>query len=409
MQTTTQPSLLGLRIQWRQFSLLLLVNACVGALMGLERSIMPTLAADVFHIDSALMVLSFIVSFGVVKACANLVTGRFADIYGRRHLLLIGWLLALPIPWLIIAAPNWTWIVFANLLLGVQQGLCWSAAVIMKIDLVGPSARGTATGLNEFTGYGAMALSSMLTGWLAVTYGPRPIPFYAGVAYIVIGALVSLLWVRETRQYATNAVPNPHIPMRFSDAFAQMSWRVPALQSLSLAGLVNNLNDVVVWGILPVMALRDQIPLEQIASIGGVYLGSWGVGQLVVGPLSDRYGRKSFIFVGLVIQSVGIALFLVPTIAIWSVAALCMGIGTALVYPTLLAAVSDAVPADWRGTGLGIYRFWRDSGYAIGAICAGVVTDLWGIQHAIACIAVVTAGAAVQVWWRNHPSPSAYR
>lgn len=391
----TETIRLGLFANWRQFTLLVIVNAFVGAMLGLERTVVPMIAADEFGLTSISVTLTFIISFGIVKALANLFAGRNADRFGRKPLLVAGWLIGLPVPLIIILAPTWGWIVVANLLLGVNQGLCWSAAVIMKVDLVGPQGRGRATGLNEFAGYLAMALSTAAAGWIAAQTALRPYPFYLGIAFAVSGLLLSLLFVRETRGHALLEAAQHHQPGErpsFWTIFRRVSWQDKAFFSLSQGGLVNNLNDVVIWGLLPLLALSTGISVAQAAAIGGTYLGVWGISQLVTGPLSDRIGRKPLITCGLWVQSLGIARFVLSAGDFaWLVAAVVMGLGTGMVYPTLLAAISDLARPSWRASALGVYRLWRDSGYAVGALIGGVLADLFSIQAAVLAIAVLTA------------------
>jgi MFS family permease len=341
--------------------------------------------------------LTFIVSFGVVKACANLVTGRLADTLGRRTLLIVGWIFGLPVPWLMLYAPTWEWIVFANVLLGLQQGLSWSSAVIMKIDLVADNERGKATGLNEFTGYAAMAASTFLAGWFASTYAIRPTLFWGGIVISALGLLVSVVLVKETRQLVFDATkPVMHTP--FWSLFGMVTWRHQSLSSLSFAGLVNNLNDIVIWGLLPTIALTSGLSIAEAAVIGSIYLGVWGGSQLLTGALSDMFGRKPLIVAGLVVQAVGISCFAVTTqMWWWIVGAVVMGLGTGMVYPSLLAAVSDNAVPTWRATALGVYRFWRDIGYVMGALTGGFIADAFGITAAVWVIAVLTAFAAVVV------------
>jgi MFS family permease len=388
---------LGLRTNWRQFSLLILINAFVGAMLGLERTIVPLIAAEDFGLTSVSVTLSFIISFGVVKALANLFAGRSADRFGRKPLLVAGWLIGLPVPLIVIAAPRWEWIVFANILLGINQGLCWSAAVIMKIDLVGPRGRGRATGLNEFAGYLAMALSTLASGWIASQTALRPYPFYMGIMFSVLGLLLSAVFIRETHGYAHQEAtehgqlskePSPSFWM----IFRKVSWQNKQFLSLSQAGLVNNLNDVVIWGFLPLLAINAGVTVAQAAALGGIYLGVWGLSQLVTGPLSDRIGRKPLIAGGLWVQALGISLFVVASsYNLWFVATIVMGFGTGMVYPTLLAAMSDIAHPSWRASALGVYRLWRDSGYAFGALLGGLISDIFGIQIAIITIAFLTA------------------
>jgi MFS family permease len=391
------PIRLGLAANWQQFMLLMVVNAFVGAMLGLERTVVPLIAANEFHLTSISVTLSFIVSFGIVKALANLFAGRNADRFGRKWLLVVGWLIGLPVPLLVIAAPSWEWIVFANILLGINQGLCWSIAVIMKIDLVGPTGRGRATGLNEFAGYLAMALSTAASGYIAAQTALRPYPFYLGIGFALCGLLVSVFLIRETRAYAQleaeqqDAQREIAVPS-FRAIFRRVSWQDKTFFSLSQGGLVNNLNDVVIWGLLPLLALRVGITVEQAATLGGTYLGVWGISQLVTGSLSDRMGRKPLITGGLWVQSIGIILLVLSSGQLsWFIATALMGLGTGMVYPTLLAAISDVAHPSWRATALGVYRLWRDSGYAAGALVAGILSDVISIQAAILVIAVLTA------------------
>jgi MFS family permease len=384
---------LGLSANWQQFSVLLLVNAFVGAMLGLERSIVPLIAKHEFGIASVNVTLSFIVSFGIVKALANLYAGRQADRIGRKPLLVAGWLIGLPVPLIIMFAPSWGWIVFANILLGINQGLCWSTAVIMKVDLVGPVRRGLATGLNEFSGYLAMAISTVASGWIAAQTALRPYPFYLGLGYELLGLLLSVFLVRETREYARLEARQvgSEISASFSAIFKRVSWQDKSFFSLSQGGLVNNLNDVVIWGLLPLLALRAGLSVERAAALGGTYLAVWGSSQLLTGPLSDRLGRKPLIAAGLWLQAIGIALIvLIPQTQFWFIPIVLMGIGTGMVYPSLLAAVSDLAHPSWRASALGVYRLWRDSGYAAGAVLAGVLSDVVGIEFAILTIAIVT-------------------
>lgn len=386
---------LGLMENWQQFSVLLLVNAFVGAMVGLERTIVPLIASEEFGLASVSVTLSFIISFGIVKAFANLFAGSNADRFGRKPLLVAGWLFALPVPIIVIFAPAWEWIIFANILLGINQGLCWSAAVIMKIDLVGPVERGRATGLNEFSGYVAMALSTIAVGWLASVTALRPYPFYLGIGFALAGLLLSVLFVRETREYSQlEARLHPQSEEEkpaFWTIFRRVSWQDKGFFSLSQGGLINNLNDVVIWGLLPLLALSAEISVEQAAGIGSTYLGVWGIGQLFTGSLSDRIGRKPLITGGLWTTSIGIILFaLTSSGAFWFLAAAIMGLGTAMVYPTFLAAMSDLAHPTWRASALGVYRLWRDSGYAFGAIIAGILSDVFTIQIAVLVIAGLT-------------------
>lgn len=393
--STAQPLRLCLAVNWRQFVLLLFVNAFIGAMVGLERTVVPLIASDEFGLTSVSVTLSFIISFGIVKALANLSAGRYSDRYGRKPLLVTGWLIGLPVPIIVMLAPTWEWIVFANILLGINQGLCWSTAVIMKVDLVGPVGRGRATGLNEFSGYFAMALSTAASGWVAAQTALRPHPFYLGIAFALCGLMLSVLFVRETQQYAFHEAaqhPTPAEPNTFWSVFRHVSWQNAAFLSVSQGGLVNNLNDVVIWGLLPLYAVYEGVSVDRAAVLGSVYLAVWGITQLVTGPLSDRVGRKPLITGGLWVQSIGIALFVTRSgEATWALAAVVMGLGTGMVYPTLLAAVSDLAHPSWRASALGVYRLWRDGGYAVGALVGGILSDLFTIQIAVLAIAGLTA------------------
>lgn len=386
---------LGLRANWQQFWLLVVINAFVGAMLGLERTVVPLIAAQEFKLASVSVSLAFIVSFGVVKAFANLFAGRNSDRFGRKPLLVAGWLVGLPVPFIIMLAPSWGWIVFANLLLGINQGLCWSAAVIMKIDLAGPKQRGLAAGLNEFAGYLAMAGSTIAAGWIAASTALRPYPFYLGAIYAIVGLGLSALFVHETRGYARQEAAQLHSPPvsqpSFGEIFRRVSWQDRSFFSLSQGGLVNNLNDVVVWGLLPLLVVQARSTVQHAAALGGTYLGIWGLSQIVTGPLSDRIGRKPLIAGGLWLQALGIALLiLVQAPQFWAGAAVVMGLGTGMVYPSLLAGVSDLAHPSWRASALGVYRLWRDGGYAAGAVIGGLLADVFGLSVAVLAIAALT-------------------
>lgn len=405
---------LGLQANWRQFTLLVVINAFVGAMVGLERTVVPLIAEADFGLVSRAIVLSFLVSFGTVKALANLFAGRMSDRLGRKHILVAGWLAGLPVPFLISFAPTWNWVVFANVLLGINQGLCWSTTVIMKIDLVGPKQRGLAMGLNEFAGYLAVSFSALMTGYLAARYGLRPAPFYPGIAFAALGLLFSIFFVKETRAHArheaqTNSLPlstNPS-PGQENLSFAQIllltSWKDRALFAASQAGMVNNLNDGMVWGLVPIFLAGAGLPLEQIGLIAAIYPGVWALSQIATGALSDRWGRKGMIASGMWIQAIGIGLFVVgKSFSAWAGAAALLGIGTGMVYPTLVAAVSDVAHPEWRASAVGVYRLWRDGGYAVGALLSGALADagdaagigdaigITGIPFAMAVIAALT-------------------
>lgn len=385
---------LGLRENWRQFSLLIVINAFVGGLVGIERTVVPLIGSEEFHIESTTLITSFIISFGLVKAIANLISGQLADIWGRKRVLVIGWLLGLPVPFMIVAAPDWHWIVAANVLLGLSQGFAWSMTVIMKIDLVGPKGRGLAVGLNEFAGYFAVGVTAFLTGYLASRYGLRPVPIYLGIGYAVVGTALSILVVRDTRTHVrleSNAASKAEPPLSFREVFARTSFRDRNLFSASQAGLVNNLNDGMSWGIFPLFFTSLGLGLERIGVLKAVYPAVWGISQIATGSLSDRWGRKGLIVGGMWVQAAGLVLTAATgEFGWWLVASVLLGLGTAMVYPSLIAAVSDASAPAWRARSLSVYRFWRDLGYAIGALAAGLIADRFGFAAAIYVIAMLT-------------------
>ena len=392
---------LGLGANWRQFTLLVVVNAFVGAMVGLERTVLPLIAGGEFGLASKTIVLSFLVSFGIVKALANLFAGRLADRIGRKPLLVAGWVAALPVPLLLIWAPSWDWVVFANVLLGVNQGLCWSTTVIMKIDLVGPTRRGLAMGVNEFAGYVAVSLTALLTGYLAAAYGLRPVPFYPGIAFAVLGLALSIFAVRETHGHAraeARHVGETASQRPFTEILALTTWRDRTLFAASQAGMVNNMNDGVAWGLVPVLLAARGVPLDRIGAVTAVYPLVWGLGQLATGALSDRWGRKWMIAAGMWVQAGGIAVLVIgQSFVHWFAGATLLGAGTALVYPTLLAAVSDVAHPGWRASAIGVYRLWRDARYAFGAIAAGLLADAFSVPLAISVIAGVTFASGVMV------------
>jgi MFS family permease len=387
---------LGLRENIGQFSLLVLVNAFVGAMVGLERSILPAIAEAEFHIAARTAILSFIVVFGVTKALTNYFAGRFSDRYGRKQVLVAGWLVAVPVPFVLMWAPDWNWVVGANVLLGVSQGLTWSTTVIMKIDLVGAKQRGLAMGLNEFAGYFAVACSALATGWVATHYGLRPEPFYLGIFYVVAGLLLSVLAVRETRHYVAHEV-SAHHSTALDDGptqwqiFRRTSLTDRNLSSVSQAGLVNNLNDGMAWGLFPLVFAAAGMTLSQIGILAAVYPGVWGITQIFTGALSDRIGRKWLIAGGMWLQAIGIAVTaLTADFLVFGLGAVLLGVGTAMVYPTLLAAIGDVAHPAWRASAVGVYRLWRDLGYAVGALLAGITADLFGLASAMWLVAGLT-------------------
>jgi MFS family permease len=419
---------LGLRANLAQFCLLVGVNALVGGMVGQERSLLSLLATQVFGLAAVSAALTYIVAFGLTKAATNFLAGTLADRYGRKPVLVAGWLVGLPVPLLLIWAPTWAWIVAANVLLGVNQGLCWSTTVIMKIDLAGPQRRGLAMGLNEAAGYLAVALTAYLTGLIAARAGLRPEPFYLGLAYAGLGLALSSLLVRETRGHAQleaqltspGRTTDPHPGLDRPPAAAggerpstreilvRTSFREPALSACSQAGLVNNLNDGLAWGLLPLLFVRGGLPVGQVGLLAALYPAVWGLGQLLTGSLSDRLGRKPFITGGMLVQAVALAgTALAGSFLPWAACAILLGVGTAMVYPTLLAAVSDVAHPSWRATAVGVYRLWRDAGFAVGALLAGLVADLAGLDAAVWVIAALTAASGLVVavrMYETHPS-----
>ncbi len=387
---------LGLRANWQQFGLLVLVNAFVGAMVGLERTLLPLIAESSFGMASRTAILSFLVSFGLTKAFVNLLAGRWSDRVGRKPILILGWICGLPVPWLLIHAPSWDWVVFANVLLGINQGMCWSTTVIMKIDLVGPRQRGFAMGLNEFAGYLAVALSAWLTSHLAAGYGLRPVPFYSGIGFSGLGLLLSVFAVKETKLHAECESQLQSLSKRpafvsFRQIFLFTSWKNRSLFAASQAGLVNNLNDGMMWGLLPLFLTKAGLPFQELGIIAATYPGVWGTTQLLTGALSDRWGRKWLIAWGMWVQGIAIAMLVIfQGFWPWIGSSVLLGVGTALVYPTLLAAVSDLSEPVWRASAVGVYRLWRDSGYAVGGLTAGLIADSLGVPSAIIAVAGLT-------------------
>jgi MFS family permease len=390
---------LGLRANAAQFTLLVVVNALVGGMIGQERTVLPLIARDVFGLDGAAAALTFVAAFGLTKAATNLAAGALADRYGRKPVLVAGWLIGLPVPLVIIAAPDWAWIIVANVLLGINQGLTWSTTVIMKIDLVGPARRGLAMGFNEAAGYGAVAVTALATGWIASEAGLRPGPFLLGLGYAVVGLGLTSLLVRETRghvahEHATTGGES----VRWRAAFTRTSFRDANLSAASQAGFVNNLNDGMAWGLLPLYYAAAGLSIGEIGVLAAVYPAVWGLAQIATGGLSDRIGRKVLIVTGMILQAVSIAgIAAGSSFAEWFVAAAALGLGTALVYPTLLAAIADVAGPTWRASAIGVYRLWRDLGFAAGAVVAGVAADRLGMSAAINLVAVLTALSGIIV------------
>lgn len=401
--TTAATARLGLRANVGQFALLVAVNGLVGGMIGQERTVLPLLASGVFRLTGFTVVLTFVLAFGVTKALANLAAGALADRYGRKPVLVAGWLFGLPVPLLLIWAPDWGWVIVANVLLGLNQGFAWSSTVIMKIDLVGPARRGLAMGLNEAAGYGAVALTALATGFIAAEAGLRPAPFLLGVAFVGLGLGASVLFVRETRGHVAleaGTEADAVVPA-WRTVFARTSIGDRSLSAASQAGLVNNLNDGMAWGLLPLFYASHGLGVAEIGVLAAAYPAVWGVAQIGTGALSDRIGRKGLIVAGMLLQAAAIGLIAAAsTFGVWLVAAAVLGLGTAMVYPTLLASIADVAGPSWRGAALGVYRLWRDLGFAAGAIVAGVVADLAGMPFAIAVIAALTAASGLVVLGR---------
>jgi len=387
---------LGLRQNAGQFLLLVLVNAFVGGMVGVERVVLPIMAERQFGMASRAAILSFLVSFGLIKAAANLFAGRASDKIGRKQILVAGWLFGLPVPFLIAFAPSWGWIVFANLLLGINQGFCWSTTVIMKIDLVGRSGRGLAMGLNEASGYLAVSIAAFAAGAWASSIGLRLAPALLGGVFVLLGLFCSVFLVRESHAHARLEAAQ-HIdmnvarPLSFLEVFLRTSWQDRNLMAVCQAGLVNNLNDGMAWGLLPLYFAARGLSLPEISFLGSLYPAVWGLSQLGTGALSDRVGRKGLIAGGMVAQATAIcSLVVLQGLVVWALAAVLLGLGTAMVYPTLLAAIGDVAHPSWRASALGVYRLWRDSGYAVGALLAGTIADALGMASAIMSVGALT-------------------
>ena len=393
---------LGLRANLPQFGLLVGVNALVGGMVGQERTVLPLMATRVFGLRAVTAALTFIVAFGLTKALSNFIAGTLSDRFGRKPVLLAGWLIGLPVPLLLIWAPGWEWVIFANVLLGINQGLTWSTTVIMKIDLVGPARRGLAMGLNEAAGYGAVAVTAYLTGFIAQQSGLRPQPFFLGLAYGGAGLGLSALFVRETRGHAQAEAASlergRRPPAQLREIFLVTSFRERALSASCAGGMVNNLNDGMAWGLFPLIFARHGLSVAAIGVLVGLYPLVWGCGQLATGALSDRVGRKALIASGLGVQAAALALIAVgQSFTFWAIGATALGIGTAMAYPTLLAAVGDVAHPEWRASAVGVYRLWRDGGFVVGALVSGAVADILGLAAAVWTVAGITAAGAVLV------------
>ncbi|MFN4763193.1 MFS transporter [Gillisia sp. Q332] len=390
----------GLKENWKQFTLLVIVNAFVGGMVGLERSILPEIAEKEFGIAATSAILSFIVVFGIVKAISNYYAGALANKFGRKNLLVLGWIFAIPIPFILMFAENWNWIIAANVLLGINQGLAWSSTVVMKIDLVGERQRGFAMGLNEFAGYLAVGLVAWLTGWIAAEYGLRPYPFYLGIILMVLGLLSSIFLIKDTRGHALKEGDTSDFPL-LKNIFWDTTWKDKNLGSVTQAGLINNLNDGMAWGLFPILLATRGFNLEQIGIVVAVYPGVWGIGQLFTGRMADKFCKKDMLFVGMFLQAV-VLIALVWANTMWQFVGLMalLGWGTAMVYPTFLATIAENTHPTDRAKSIGIFRLWRDMGYAVGAILTGVISDLISIEAAIAIVGALTFFSSIVIYVR---------
>lgn len=391
---------LGLKENWKQFSLLVIVNAFVGGMVGLERSILPQLAEEEFHLAAKTAILSFIVVFGITKALTNYFAGTLANRWGRKNLLILGWIFALPVPFLLIYAPNWSWIIIANVFLGINQGLAWSSTVVMKIDLVGAKNRGFAMGINEAAGYLAVGAVAFLSAHIAHLYGIRPYPFYIGILLSIFGLLSSIFLIKDTRSFVQLEGEESKAPL-LKNIFAETSWKHPNLGAISQGGLVNNLNDGMIWGLFPILLLSKGFSATELAQIIAIYPSVWGLSQLFTGKLADRYAKKSLLFWGMFLQGLAILGFIwAQSFAAFAVLSVLLGLGTAVVYPTFLAAIADNTHPSQRAQSIGVYRLWRDLGYAVGALLTGILADLWSTNTAIFAIGVLTILSALVIQLR---------
>ena len=395
---------IGLRENWGQFVILIVINAFVGGMVGLERAILPNLAEANFNIAAKTAILSFILFFGLAKALTNYLSGRLADRLGRKKMLVAGWFIAIPIPFLLMYAPSWSWVVFANILLGINQGLAWSSTVVMKIDLVGKRHRGLAMGLNESAGYLAVGIVAFLSAWLASEYGLHPYPFYLGIVFVVLGLLGSILLVKDTIQHVQQEA-QIGTQIRQKNIFWDTTWKNPNLGAVSQAGLVNNLNDGMVWGVFPILLGNLGFSLEQIGQIVAIYPAVWGLGQLFTGKMADHLPKKAMLFWGMLLQGIVLVGFLVAH-NFWQfvVLSVLLGLGTAIVYPTFLAAIADNAHPQQRAESIGVFRLWRDLGYAIGALLTGLIADTLGLLWAVGSIAILTIISAAIIQIRMRPA-----
>lgn len=396
----TEDIQLGLRENWKQFTLLVIINAFVGGMVGLERSILPEIAEKEFGMAATSAILSFIVVFGIVKAISNYYAGALANKFGRKNLLVLGWIIAIPIPFILMYAPSWNWIIVANVLLGINQGLAWSSTVVMKIDLVGEKQRGFAMGLNEFAGYLAVAVVAFLTGWIAGEYGLRPYPFYLGILLMILGLAMSIFLVRDTRGHAKKEEGSSGISL-LKNIFWETTWKDKNLGSVTQAGLINNLNDGMAWGLFPILLAAKNFSLEQIGIVVAVYPAVWGMGQLFTGRMADKYSKKDMLFYGMLLQAL-VLIALVWADNIWHFVGLMalLGWGTAMVYPTFLATIAAYTHPRDRAESIGIFRLWRDLGYAVGAILTGIISDLISIEAAIMIVGIITLFSSGIIYFR---------
>jgi MFS family permease len=388
---------LGLKNNWQQFSLLVLINAFVGGMVGLERSILPSIAEVEFSMAAKTIILSFIVVFGITKATANFFMGKMANKIGRKRLLVLGWLFGLPVPFVLMFAPSWNWIIFANVLLGVNQGLAWSSTVIMKIDLVGQKDRGLAMGINEFAGYLSVGIVAFLTSWIADNYGLRPYPFYIGIGLARAGFLGSIFLIRDTQSHLASEEKDSKLEV-LKKLFWQTSILHPNLGSISQAGLINNLNDGMVWGLLPLFLITKNFGLDEIGIVVGVYPAVWGLGQLVTGKMGDYFCKKDLLFWGMFLQAIAlVGILFFQSFSLVILASALLGWGTAMVYPNFISAIADSTHPSQRAESIGIFRMWRDLGYAIGALLTGVIADFFGMKEALVVIILLTVFSSMVI------------
>lgn len=391
---------LGLKENWKQFSLLVIINGFVGGMVGLERSILPRIADVEFHIAAKTAILSFIIVFGIVKAITNYYTGALADKFGRKKLLVAGWMIGIPIPFILMFAPSWSWIIAANVLLGINQGLTWSSTVVMKIDLVGEKQRGFAMGLNEFAGYIAVAIIAFLTGWIASEYGIRPYPFYLGIGLISLGLLGSIFLIKDTKHHVAKETISNTIP-RLKNIFWDTTWKDKNLGSVTQAGLINNLNDGMAWGVFPILLATKGFTIGEIGIVASIYPAVWGIGQLFTGRMADKFCKKDMLYIGMLLQAIAlVTLIWANTMLHFILLSSILGWGTAMVYPTFLATVAENTNPQDRAKSIGIFRLWRDLGYAIGAILTGIIADLISINAAILFIGLLTLASALIIEYR---------